>query len=253
MLSIDLSQRGLVDRHLNCARASYGVRAARPKRRQSRRWAENLTRHLKLAKGHRGSFKATPSSTLVTVTTPHQHTFTHRRTDPPRPPRFASLPPAVHSRRARMWSPFKGKAPPSLKGTSSTAVSALNIALTTSAGVAPVALLRHSTVLETRLPQHHQRMTSDATSTSMCSPPSTVQEDSTAPSSPRPKKEEPRQVVVLLDGDHDYFKKGLLEQGHRGGKKAAIELHRRVESLVQEKEGLEAPRPDVLLMLFWSV
>lgn len=153
-----------------------------------------------------------------------------------------------------MWSPFRGKAPP--KCSSSTAVSALNVALSTSAaGVAPVALLRHSTVIDPQQQQHHhrERSTSEATSYSARSP-STGQAESTAPSSP--KREDPRRastVVVLLDGDHDYFKKSLLEQGHRGGKKAAIELHSRVEALIEQKEGEGAARPDVLCMLFWCV
>ena len=138
-------------------------------------------------------------------------------------------------------------------------MSALNVALTTSAGRVPTPLLRHSTVsveeppqLELRFSTHTRRNTSDTTASSVCSP-STGQDESSAPTSPKREHTRASTVVVLLDGDHDYFKKGLLEQGHRGGKKAAIELHQRLESFVQEQEGEGASRPDILMMLFWSV
>lgn len=62
----------------------------------------------------------------------------------------------------------------------------------------------------------------------------------------------PTSVVCLLDGDGDYFKLEMLQQGFQGGRKAAIELHRRLQLLVKEREGAEA-RGDVLMMLMWCV
>lgn len=57
-------------------------------------------------------------------------------------------------------------------------------------------------------------------------------------------------VVVLLDGDGDRFRDGLLDGNYDGGRLAAIEVHDRAAEWLRRKVG---PRVgvEVSVMLFW--